>query len=51
MKFTMSIVVYLLIGLVIGLGIYKMLLGNYWWLIASLVAYLLAFARIGCAHH
>jgi hypothetical protein len=50
MKFTLAIVVYVLIGLVIGLGILSAVHGSYWLLAASLVAYLVAFARIGCTH-
>jgi hypothetical protein len=47
----MAIVVYVLIGLVIGWGIYQVMFGNYWWLAASLIVYLLAFAWLGCLHH
>ena len=51
MKLTMAIVVYLLMGLVIGSGIYGIMHGTYWLLIASLIAYLLAFSWMGCLHH
>jgi hypothetical protein len=51
MRLTLAIVAYLLIGLVIAWGILLAVHGSYWLLIASLLAYLLAFARIGCADH
>jgi hypothetical protein len=51
MKFTLAIVVYLVIGLILGWGILAAVHGSYWLLIASFVGYLLAFARIGCSHH
>jgi hypothetical protein len=51
MKLTWAIVVYLLMGLIIGWGIFMAVHGSYWLLITSLVAYVLAFARIGCIHH
>jgi hypothetical protein len=51
MKLTLAIVVYLVIGLLIGWGILGMTRGSYWLLIASVFAYLYAFARIGCSEH
>lgn len=51
MKFAMSIVVFLLLGVVLSWGTLLMLKGNYWVLVGSVVAYLLAFARIGCTEH
>jgi hypothetical protein len=50
MKFLMAVFVYLVIGAVIGWGIFSAVNGSYWILAASLIAYVLAFARIGCAH-
>jgi len=51
MKLTFAILVYLLIGAVIGWGIFDAMKGSYWLLIASLAVYVVAFARIGCASH
>lgn len=51
MKFTLAMVVYLLIGLVVGLGILLVMHGNYWLLIASLIAYMALFVRFGCSEH
>ena len=51
MKFILAIVVYLLIGVLLGWGILLMLAGKPWLLIAGLVAYLIAFSKIGCASH
>jgi len=48
MKFLASVVVYLLIGLVLSWGILLTFKGNYWFLIVSVVAYLAAFAKLGC---
>ena len=49
MKFILATVVYLLIGVVLAWGILLMLAGKPWLLVAALVCYLLAFAKIGCA--
>ena len=51
MKLPLAIFVYVLIGLVLGLGILMAVKGSFWLLIFSIAAYLLAFARIGCLHH
>jgi hypothetical protein len=51
MKLMMAIAVYLLIGLAVGWGILSMMHGSYWFLIASVLAYLIAFARLGCTEH
>jgi hypothetical protein len=51
MKLTLSIVVYLLMGLVIGWGIVQVIYGVYWVLIAGVLLYLLAFAWFGCREH
>lgn len=48
MKFLASVFVYLLIGLVLSWGILLTFKGNYWFLIVSLLAYIVAFAKIGC---
>lgn len=51
MNFTLSIVVYLLMGLVLGWGIYLVMQGSYWLLIAGVLAYLFLFARLGCSEN
>lgn len=51
MKFTLAVIVYVLIGLILSWGILGVMRGNYWLLIAGVAAYVLAFARIGCKHH
>ncbi len=51
MKFLMAIVTYLVIGAVLGLGILLTVKGNPWLLIASSLAYVAAFAKLGCLPH
>ena len=48
MKFLMGIVVYLLIGLVLGLGMLQAAHGKPWLMVIGLIAYTVAFAKIGC---
>jgi hypothetical protein len=48
MKFLMSIVVYLIIGLVLGLGMLQTVHGKPWLLVIGLIAYTVAFAKMGC---
>jgi hypothetical protein len=51
MKFFLSILVYLLIGAVLGWGILLMVAGKPWLLIVAFLVYVLAFAKIGCISH
>jgi hypothetical protein len=51
MKFLGAIGVYLLLGVVLAAGILLAAHGRAWLLILGGVAYLLAFARFGCAAH
>ncbi len=52
MKFFLAIVVYVLIAAVLSWGIILMMHGKPWLLIASLLAYVVAFGRLGCwTHH
>lgn len=51
MKFFMSIVVYLLLAAVLGWGILLMVHGSPWLLIVASLAYVVAFAKIGCMTH
>jgi hypothetical protein len=48
MKFYAAIVAYLLIGLVLGAGIYEAVQGHLWFLAAGVIVYVIAFAKIGC---
>ncbi len=48
MKFLMAIVAYLVIGLVLGWGILLTVKGQPWLLIVGLLAYTVAFAKLGC---
>jgi hypothetical protein len=51
MKFALATLVYLLIGLVIGAGILLLLAGKPWLLLLALLAYVVAFGRLGCMTH
>jgi hypothetical protein len=51
MKFILAILAYLLIAAVLGWGILLLIAGKPWLLIAGVIVYLVAFARIGCASH
>jgi hypothetical protein len=51
MSLLFAIVVYLAISFVLGLGILFAVKGSFWLLIAAILVYLVAFARIGCLHH
>jgi hypothetical protein len=51
MKLPLAILVYLVIGLFLGVGILKAVHGSYWLLIGSGVFYVVGFAWIGCLHH
>ncbi len=48
MKFLMAILVYLVIGLVLGSGILLMVNGNPWLLIVGFLAYAVVFTKAGC---
>jgi hypothetical protein len=48
MKFALAILVYLLIGAVIGVGVLLLVAGKPLLFILSLVAFVLAFAKYGC---
>src|SRR5262245_24356545 len=51
MKFVLACLIYLIIGLVLGFGIFLAVKGSLWFLILGFVAYILLFAKIGCLHH
>lgn len=48
MKFILASLVTLALGATLGAGILLAVGGNWWVLGAGIVAYLLAFARLGC---
>jgi hypothetical protein len=51
MKLVLAVLVYLLIGAVLGWGILLMMAGKPWLLVAAFVVYVVAFAKIGCLSH
>jgi F0F1-type ATP synthase assembly protein I len=51
MKFALAILVYVLMGVVLGAGILLTVAGKPWFLIAAFVAYVVAFGKIGCMTH
>lgn len=51
MKLALAIFVYLLMGLVLSVGILMLLSGKPWVLIIGLLAYIVAFGKIGCMTH
>jgi len=51
MKFAMAILVYVLMGLVLSAGILLLLAGKPWLFIIALLAYIVAFGKIGCMTH
>jgi hypothetical protein len=48
MKFFAAIVAYIVIGLILGAGIYEAVRGHLWLLAAGVVAYVVAFSKLGC---
>jgi hypothetical protein len=48
MKFFSAIVAYLLIGAVLGVGIYEAVKGHLWILAVAVLLYIIAFAKLGC---
>jgi hypothetical protein len=48
MKFFAAIVAYVVIGLILGAGIYEAMKGHLWILGAAVVIYVIAFAKLGC---
>jgi len=51
MKLLLSVLVYLLIGVVLAWGILLMMHGKPWLLIAAAIAYIVAVAKLGCLSH
>lgn len=51
MKLALAVLVYVLIGVVLGFGIILTVAGKPWFLIAAFIAYVVAFGKIGCMTH
>lgn len=54
MKLFLSVLVYLIIGLILGWGMLLAAKGSWWFLIAGIVVYTIIFSKIGClpkSHH
>ena len=51
MKFIGAFLAYVVMGLLLGVGIYLMVHGKLWLFLLGFAAYLLAFARFGCRPH
>jgi hypothetical protein len=48
MKLVSAILVYVVIGVILGWGILLAVKGSWWFLIAGVLAYVIAFSKIGC---
>ena len=48
MKLCSAVLVYLIMGLILGWGILLTVKGSWWFLIAGILAYIIAVSRIGC---
>ncbi|HEU5397189.1 MAG TPA: hypothetical protein VFV81_08470 [Verrucomicrobiae bacterium] len=51
MKFALAIFTYALMAFLLAWGVLLLIHGKPWLLIAAVVAYLVAFARLGCQSH
>jgi hypothetical protein len=51
MKLFYAFLVYFLMGAVLGLGVVMAVKGSLWLLVVAFLAYVIAFAKIGCLHH
>jgi hypothetical protein len=51
MKLALAVLVYVLIGVVLGAGILLTVAGKPWFLIAAFIVYVVAFGKIGCMTH
>ena len=48
MKFLLAVIAYLIISFVLGWGLLLSFKGNPWLLIVGFLAYVVAFAKLGC---
>lgn len=51
MKLALAVFVYAAMALVLGAGILLLMAGKPWFLIVALLAYVVAFGKIGCMTH
>ena len=51
MKFTLAILAYLVIGVILAEGILQIMAGKPWLLIIASVGFIVAFGKIGCKSH
>lgn len=51
MKLALAVLVYALMGAVLGFGIFLTVFGKPWVLIGAFVVYVVAFGKIGCMTH
>jgi len=51
MKFLLAMLVWLIMGVVIGAGILMAIKGSIWLLVLSLLAFIVLVAKIGCLSH
>ena len=51
MNFFMSMLAYLVMAVVLGLGILMAVKGTFWLLIVSLIVYIFLVVKFGCATH
>ena len=51
MKLALAALVYSLIALILSVGILLLIAGKPWLLLVAFVAYVVAFAKIGCLSH
>jgi hypothetical protein len=51
MKFALAILVYVLMAVILGAGILLIVAGKPWLLIIGLLAFVVAFGKIGCESH
>ena len=51
MKLALAVLIYALMGAVLGFGIFLTVFGKPWFLIAAFIVYVIAFGKIGCLSH
>jgi Trk-type K+ transport system membrane component len=51
MKFALAVLIYLIMAAILGAGILLLVAGKPWLLIVALIAFVVAFGKIGCMTH
>lgn len=51
MKLALAVLVYLIMAAILGAGILLLVAGKPWLLIVALIAFVVAFGKIGCISH